>query len=245
MKPIPPPPVHWPAKPKGTPGSAPALQRKAANAAVTAPPGLRVSGIAPPPTKFSPRPVQRQAAPSIRRVSAPAHVPPVPIRRTNAVVQPMACLRWLFSSCLASPTQYDQLEMDDVDNTLPDWGLATRVGYHWTAHWPEIQRTGFDPGGGVLGVGYYVCDHDYDWVPKVYPKLTVLLEVGYLGDISKWAVRSLALSEYSSLSQEEIANYDVLQTNRQDGIQNQKCLKLGGPGNIQKNNFRVRRVITK
>lgn len=152
-----------------------------------------------------------------------------------------SCLGKLFSCCLPG---YQRVDDDDVElandrGTLPPWGTATFLGYHWTAAWTQIKQTGFRAGGGVLGQGVYLCIKDHQWVPGSYPNLTTLLEVGYVGDMSGWA-RTEVKSVMGFMNREDKDDYDVIKTERDDGILNQICFRTDGPNHINIANFRVR-----
>jgi hypothetical protein len=79
-------------------------------------------------------------------------------------------------------------------------------------------------------------------VSSTYPALNVLLEVGYVGDTSRWVVLEVNnVLEYKRMENVE-GQYDVVKTKHDSGPLNQVCYKLNGPNNIQLANFRVRRA---
>jgi hypothetical protein len=131
--------------------------------------------------------------------------------------------------------------VDDDRGNLPDWGQAVRLGYHRTAAWDEICRTGeFREGGGQLGSGIYLVKSDASWVKAAYPGHDVLLEVGYIGgDIAEWDVDVV---ESVLRYQEQPGHFDAVKTKHDAGPLNQICYKLDGPHKIKLANFRVRKI---
>lgn len=157
-----------------------------------------------------------------------------------------------FRSCLggvgAGANAYGRVEIqetDDIVSLLPSWGNAVSLGYHCTANWDEIRRTGFfRTGSGQLGDGVYIVKKDWAWVQSMYRTLNVVLEVGYIGDTRPWADHTLTIKsvpEYKRILDAD-GNYDVVKTENDTGTLNQICYKLTGPSGINLNNFRVRRV---
>jgi hypothetical protein len=170
-----------------------------------------------------------------------------PAARHGRPVVQRSCLSgvWSFiSSCWnSSGTQYARVPMDESVSRLPPWGTAVSLGLHKTSKWSEIQSSGqFLEGGGQLGQGIYIVKSDYSWVSSTYPALNVLLEVGYVGDTSRWVVLEVNnVLEYKRMENVE-GQYDVVKTKHDSGPLNQVCYKLNGPNNIQLANFRVRRA---
>ena len=142
---------------------------------------------------------------------------------------------------------YTSVEMqatDDIASLLPPWGAAVSVGYHCTASWDDIRRTGvFRACGGQFGPGIYIVKSDWAWVQSMYSANKVVLEVGYTGDMSTWAANTLvtAVLAYKKIEGAE-GRYDVVKTENDTGTLNQVCYKLNGPSGINLSNFRFRRV---
>jgi len=170
-------------------------------------------------------------------------------RKTSSTAIQRSCFAGLCSwvgSLFGANNNANYAELDDLSGSqLTPWGAATFLGYHKTAHWADIKRTGeFRPGGGMLGDGIYICKSDYAWVTAMYPTLDVLLEVGYVGDMSGWTTVELSgVMEYKRRDDIE-GNYDVVKTKNDTGPNNQICYKMDGPGHIIPANFRVRKVRT-
>ena len=236
-------------------GRVPAVQPKFRGPAATPPAyrpnfAVRAKSVASPPPAYRPD-FSIQSKPIPSPPAGHLRVPHGLSAGRSAALQPSCAAglcKWLgslFKSTPAAAAAVPAPEPVPVVSLLPAWGAAVRVGYHWTAHWADIQRTGeFRPGGGLLGAGIYVCESDYSWVPGVYPALTTLFEVGYVGDTSRWSVLRIENMSGLRCRKEDEGSYDVVATVAKSGMQNQTCYKINGPNRIAAASFRVRRVET-
>jgi hypothetical protein len=213
------------------------------------------------PPVYRPNPVipangvaQRSPAPAVYRPVAiksgtarPSLGPPIFSPRQHQLTVQRSCfdgIRSWFGSCFGSSQsgyrpQVD-MEMGESEAQHPvfNWGSAQFMGYHKTAFWDTIKRTGdFKTGGGRFGEGIYLCQSDYAWLASAYPALNVLVEVGYVGDTSAWTVAELRFADYNAQIE---GTCDVIRTPNQEGMLNQKIIKFNGPHNINRANIRVR-----
>jgi hypothetical protein len=182
--------------------------------------------MAPPPTRFAPPAIQRQA-----------------VLPGQTVIQQAKLCTWLGKvfGCIKSapPDDDENVELIEDRGALPPWGNATFLGYHWTGAWDQIKRTSFRAGGGQLGQGVYLCIRDHNWVRSVYHHLNTLLEVGYVGDMSQWS-RVEVTSVMDFMRRPDCNDYDVIKTKHDKGSLNQICYRTDGPNMINVANFRVR-----
>jgi hypothetical protein len=94
----------------------------------------------------------------------------------------------------------------------------------------------------MFGDGIYIVKSDYAWVTATYRELNVLLEVGYVGDMSGWQVLEVDSPMAYKRIPDVAGKYDVVKTTNDTGPLNQICYKMDGPSRINRANFRVRRV---